>query len=756
MYLHSFHIRNFRRLKDVHIELERDVTIFVGANNSGKTSAAHAIQLFLSKSKDFKLHDFSADCWQILDKIGELGGNASDVQAVVFPKISLDLWFHIQTEDLHRVIDLLPSLDWNGSLVGLRIEFCPADEEKLLTRYHDAKLKADANVRNGSDGKAHHPWPKSLSEYLSKHLGREFEFRYYVLDQAQFDEAFRQREDYIPPQLLPDKGRGGSQVINQLICVDFLNAQRHLTDESSGGRSEDLSKRLSRFYERNLENGEPDYDALMALAIAETQLSEHLAKVFAPTLARLQDLAYPGLDNPQLRIKSAFNPASMMGSGGGTRVHYVLNGPEKGGTEFSLPDKYNGLGFKNLIYMVVELLDFQAKWMNVEEDRPPLHLVFIEEPEAHLHAQLQQVFIRRISEIIQNTGDEDLHYKSQFIVSTHSPHILHERGFKPVRYFRRDPRVDREQTSEVLSLSHYYKSKGENADDFLERYMKLTHCDLFFADAAILVEGNVERLLLPLMMEKSDRGLRSKYMSVIEIGGAFGYRFLDLIEFLGITALIITDIDSVQPTAESSVSVSNVVGEDEVDDNGGAYRGRACPAHADGAVTSNETLRQWFADSGKFRIADLLDASPAEKVKEFRRVGFARARVAYQLRSDVTWMGEAQSLTGRTLEESFALENLTWCQDPARRMLNLYISKSQSLRLDDLANRIYKRVKGSYFKKTDFALALLAETDTNWVVPGYIKEGLQWLAEQLGVTATGSLSAPLSAEPDSPSLEVVA
>ena len=47
MNLKAFHIRNLRRLKDVVIQLDSPTSIFVGANNSGKTSATHVFQLFL-------------------------------------------------------------------------------------------------------------------------------------------------------------------------------------------------------------------------------------------------------------------------------------------------------------------------------------------------------------------------------------------------------------------------------------------------------------------------------------------------------------------------------------------------------------------------------------------------------------------------------------------------------------------------------------------------------------------------------------
>jgi len=97
----------------------------------------------------------------------------------------------------------------------------------------------------------------------------------------------------------------------------------------------------------------------------------------------------------------------------------------------------------------------------------------------------------------------------------------------------------------VLNLSAF-NSQNPDERDFLQRYLKLTHCDLFFADAAILVEGNVERLLLPVMIETEAASLRSACLSILEVGGAFGHRFKSLIEFLGLVALVITDLDSVK------------------------------------------------------------------------------------------------------------------------------------------------------------------------------------------------------------------
>lgn len=81
-------------------------------------------------------------------------------------------------------------------------------------------------------------------------------------------------------------------------------------------------------------------------------------------------------------------------------VQYTLS---KNDTTLKLPEKYNGLGYQNLISMVFDLMRFRDDWMREgkakqatrDSDRAiePLHIVLIEEPEAHLHVQVQQVFI---------------------------------------------------------------------------------------------------------------------------------------------------------------------------------------------------------------------------------------------------------------------------------------------------------------------------------------------------------------------------
>ncbi|MBU1374645.1 MAG: ATP-dependent endonuclease [Alphaproteobacteria bacterium] len=743
MHLNSYRIQNYRRLRDVHVALASDISIFVGSNNSGKTSATQAIQMFLSGRKDeFSLFDFSSYTWKLLNEIGA-ADPAGDATATI-PSIVLDLWFEIAEDDLHLALQILPSSKWEGKEVGVRIEFGARNVPEMLARYRETKAEALKQVEALGEAKGTYvAWPKTLSDFLERELHHEFELRYFVLDRAQFNLGYVESAEYVPTVIKADADGGGGAILKSLVRIDCLHAQRHLADASSGttggaGRAEDLSRRLSRFYKRNLQQRPDDHTALKALFDSEESLNNHLMDVFKPTLERLAKLGYPGMHNPRLEISSGLNPATVMSQD--AKVNYVLGD----GAALNLPDSYNGLGFKNLIYMVVELLDAQEKW-RLDENRAPLHLIFVEEPEAHLHAQLQQVFIRNVLDLLKIEGEVGSAFSSQVVITTHSPHILYERGFEPIRYFRRHVTAG-EQTTQVVNLSTFQAGDGAKDRDFLQRYLKLTHCDLFFADAAILVEGNVERLLMPLMIEKEAKKLRSAALSILEVGGAFGHRFRELIRFLGITTLIITDLDSVEAVDaaaedpdgddEEELKEFELPGEDEGDPATQKY-GRSCEPVA-GTVTANQTLIQWLPK--KWTVDELWEATAESKAEPIPGTDNGHVRVAYQVPTNVTWAGTSESLCGRTLEVSFGLENAEWCQDAARKSVGLKARKVPASP-KALATSLHKRVKAQHFDKTKFALGVLTRKEEEWVVPLYIKEGLHWLQSLVDLEVTQEVKA---------------
>lgn len=710
MHISAFRVQNFRRLRDVQVDLDSTTTIFVGANNSGKTSATTIFQLFLGEAKgSFSLHDFSSHCWLDFNRLGDSGDPDQD-----FPSISLDIWLAVDPENDHRVVDLIPDLSWEGEEVGVRITFAPRDRAALLANYKDARDTADRN--RGEKAGSYRPWPKDMSDYLRKRLLTEYQTIFDVIDRADAS------TDAVVVRPLAANSGIAASIVDSLIRVDFLDAQRNLADNESRGRYEDLSKRLSRYYARHLTKSGEDLDALSALTDSEDRMNEHFEGTFRPLLGELQQLGYPGVGNHEIVVKAEFNPSTILSSN--AYVHYSLTGLDDDEASIStLPARYNGLGFKNLIFMAIEILDFHRTWIETTENRPPIHLIMIEEPESHLHAQLQQVFIRKILSLLSQVDDQ---FNTQMVVTTHSPHIVYESEFSSIRYFRREATSKAHHTSDVRNLSKFYNQTEESTRDFLLQYLKLTHCDLFFADAALLVEGNVERLTLPLMIERDYPALRASRITILEVGGAFAHRFDALIDFLDIPSLVVTDLDSVVLSATSERPEEEDV--DEESEVVASPRAKACIASTAGAVTSNAVLKKWVPKLEL--VADLL-ACPDEAKFAFSESGESRpVKVTYQTLEDVTWGGATLRLAGRTFEEAFALANLSWTQDEQRASLGLRIRGADRLTLDVIYQRLHNRVRR--LDKTAFALALISDRSNDWTTPSYISRGLEWLEELVG------------------------
>src|SRR3546814_6137924 len=99
---------------------------------------------------------------------------------------------------------------------------------------------------------------------------------------------------------------------------------------------------------------------------------------------------YPGLADPELVTETSFDVDKLLNDH--TKVRYVgVNG-------VTLPETYNGLGVRNLVYMLLQLLRFFREYQATPA-AAGVQLVFLEEPEAHLHPQMQEVFIRQLDQI---------------------------------------------------------------------------------------------------------------------------------------------------------------------------------------------------------------------------------------------------------------------------------------------------------------------------------------------------------------------
>lgn len=131
--------------------------------------------------------------------------------------------------------------------------------------------------------------------------------------------------------------------------------------------------------------------------------------------------------------------------------------------------------------------------------------------------------------------------------------MAHETSFDCLRYFRRLPAgmVARVPVSTVINL-HDVFGAGDDTQRFVTRYLRAQHADLFFADAAILVEGPAERMMLPNFIRANYDKLNQSYITLLEIGGCHAHRLRSLIDHLGLLTLIVTDLDTLDPAEKKS------------------------------------------------------------------------------------------------------------------------------------------------------------------------------------------------------------
>lgn len=674
MRVESAHIKGYRLFEDETISFDESTTIIVGRNNSGKTSFVELFYKFFGSGKPakFSVDDFSrkqyrslqeaADAWQ--QSRNSADGEPQDTLASLeneafgkLPEITLEIEFsYNDDESATPLADLILDLD-------------PERHDALLScRYYIEKPLNFLKEFNKSKY-------DDILEFTRRRM------HYFTCEYTAIDK--KDHNNYRPLRI--------NDVSKALSC-NFIYAQT-LFDDTALDTGHGLSKGFEKYY-RTIADDEITINQLEdAIQKVSEQLNKEYAELFKSVFKDLTNFGVDGMSPLQtVTVTSSFSPEALVHNS--TRVVYE---DEVG---HFLPEAHNGLGFTKLIYIVLQFVSFFEEYSH-KKPTPGTHLLFIEEPEAHLHPQMQSVFIRSVADYIKSK-----HWDAQLVITTHSSHIIAESGFEGIRYFSPSKKTLSDNscwelkddiTTQIKNLAKFRDDLQDNNNsdtlNFLEQYMELRKCDMFFADKIILVEGTTERLLLPKMIEEASSSLAYEYISIIEVGGAYAFRFRELFHFLEVPTLIITDIDS------------------------GERKGKhkKCPASTPDAITTNATLKQWIP--GEHEIAALLKKTELDKVDSCEYI-----RVAYQIPED------GFVSTGRSFEEAFILANAKIFEDQASMLTSEKAFRS------DRSNHYTKAeiIDGSYEiaesidSKSDFAFDIL--TLHEWEIPKYIKEGLSWLA----------------------------
>jgi len=214
----------------------------------------------------------------------------------------------------------------------------------------------------------------------------------------------------------------------------------------------------------------------------------------------------------------------------------------------------NGLGFNNLIFMAVVLSEL-AK--NPEASYRGL---IVEEPEAHLHPQLQAVLLSYLETVKATDGEKPV----QLFVTSHSPNFASIADIDTLTCL-----VDTGSHVETFSPRDITFEKGKR--EKLERYLDVTRAEIFFARRVIFVEGAAELMLVSVLAAKAGYKLREHGVSLISVEGLNFDSFLPLFgeTALKIPVAVITDADpeatpsdntepvALYPAAGDTVTVSD-------------------------------------------------------------------------------------------------------------------------------------------------------------------------------------------------------
>ncbi|MBW7886356.1 MAG: ATP-dependent endonuclease, partial [Caldilineaceae bacterium] len=510
MKLRHAKIKNFRLLADVQLALEDLTTVVVGRNNSGKTSLSEIIRRLLAEgSAAFQLEDFSSACYDRFCTALEAHNNGQDDDVVraLIPFIELRLTFEYDPAQPQLgplspfVIDLDP--DCNEVLAVVRYELKDGQLAQFFSGQPDTPLTDETRI--------------AFFRSLRERIPTSFAVRVWAEDP---NDAENNR------QLQPS-------ALKALIKTGFINAQRGLDDITSR-ESDVLAKTVELLFATASSSSADEADKQIAQALKEavqdiqSQIDSSFGGQLNNLIPALKNFGYPGLGNQELHTETLLDVRKLLSNF--TKVRYA------GYSGVTLPESYNGLGARNLIFILLQLAGFYKSFL-AEPNSPGVHLVFIEEPEAHLHPQMQEVFIRQLAKtaqlLVEGTESKTA-WPVQFVVSTHSSHIANEAGFESIRYFLsgevQGAAASVRQTR-VKDLREGLDGVSEPDKKFLHQYMTLTRCDLFFSDKAILVEGLSERLLLPAIIEKLETAepdrpkLSSQYVTTMEVGGAYAHLF---------------------------------------------------------------------------------------------------------------------------------------------------------------------------------------------------------------------------------------
>lgn len=724
MKLSIIQINNYRQLDNVTLSLHENITVLAGPNNSGKTTAIALIRGILSENK--------------------VGFTKNDIPV------------HQTTKWLDAVFPLFLKYFFDGNTTEQIVE------EIETELFHDGILKAEYSIEPCEakiqvDYDVQKDDIRSFAEYImdldeTKH---SFYFVYaFSFSFVIFKKLLLENSDKLKNRLLnldTKKDAQKTNVIRDMLMDIYANSlveETFFTDSRYSNRCKmEISdfKKLFNFKSINAVRQLDDTNTDSARTLSKSMISlASKDETWKSTTKNLPDSILNNIQGSGVEEKvreasvNALSAAleSLTKTNGGhigeillqmditeddvsellkkiTCAKYHLDG-------HYLNESSQGLGYSNMIYLHMQLEAFK-KSIN-----PFLvNVFFIEEPESHMHPQMQNVFIKYLLTYYQKVG-------LQGLITTHSNEMVRVTGLEHLRVIRETQRFK----SEIFDLSAFRKSiklKQEQLTvsdvdgidilaNFFDWFFEIGFSEIIFADKAILYEGDTERLYIKKLITLPNyQRLSEQYIAYIQVGGAYAYNYKELITFLKIKTLIITDLDYVKTaTTEPEIFTS---------------------------ISTNSTINHFYQLS--LIKADGVDGVAKETVgekKEFKQPLIERLyewkeNEQNKLCDNLIYLTfQEKDYLARTLEEAMLSKMFLIKASELKPRTEWKRLKSDSKLLFTIPNNnkgeedslfcLRDIVLGMSKSKTDFMYSVIMNSLSETMLPLYIEEGLKWLMKE--------------------------
>jgi putative ATP-dependent endonuclease of OLD family len=695
-------IENYRLLRRIELDLEDELTLIVGKNNTGKTSLLSILNKCFGSNKTlFTFDDFNVDFKKELqDKI--LTAIDQKIQYEDYINLGIKVKICIRycsNDNLNILSKCMMDLNPNNNIVVLGYEYILdySNYEKLSQDFHNKdNLEAD--------------FVKFIEDKHKNYFQCDYKTFEYVINTTESEES----NSVDLAQINEHSARTLEDIkITDIINFQYISAKRDVTNIELDTT---LSRQVAKLYEclnsnDNKTNTIEQFE--QKLSDVDGQLTGQYEELFKEVRKSVADFGGLKANESEIKIYSNLRQRKEILKNN-TTVKY------KDANNHELPEHYNGLGYMNLFSIIFHIHNISHDFNN---NKAPINMLFIEEPEAHTHPQMQTVFIKNIKRLL-----DDRCNNLQYVISTHSAHIVAEADrFESIKYFQK-----KDYSIIVKNLKDLKKDYGTEDTEidrykFLKQYLTLNASELFFADKAIFIEGDTERILLPAMMKKIDieyqdtEALRSQNISILMVGGSHVKIFDKFIDFLGIKFLIIADIDSRKKC-----------------DNGAK-----CSTNEEDAVVGNSSLKFFLGitstttkkqkEDSKLTIDDLKN-----NVQTYGTTYKKRKKIEdiWQQSEDgnlyISFQTEQDNYLATSFEDAFLgiLKNREFVINNKNNCDSLQNKKN--IPTDPAELKPYEFSNDNIDKKTAFALDILYYSNddfNNWDIPQYIKEGLIWLKQ---------------------------